>query len=99
MGHSDCGGIKAAIDGAELGNITAMLENIQPAIDSLSDYKGDKTSSNTEYVHMVTQRNVQLTMEDIRERSPIVADLEKKGQVKIIGAVYDMTSGTVEFID
>jgi len=99
MGHSDCGAIKAAIDGAELGNITAMLENIQPAIDSLSDYKGDKTSSNTEYVHMVTQRNVQLTMEDIRERSPIVADLEKKGQVKIIGAVYDMTSGTVEFID
>lgn len=99
MGHSDCGAIKAAIDGAELGNITAMLENIQPAIDSLASYKGDKNSANDEYVHKVTERNVQLTMEDIRERSPIVADLEKKGEVKIVGAVYDMTGGTVEFID
>jgi len=99
MGHSDCGAIKAAIDGAELGNITAMLENIQPAIDSLASYEGDKTSSNPDFVHMVTQRNVQLTIEDIRERSPVIADLEKKGQVKIVGALYDMTSGTVEFID
>ena len=99
MGHSDCGAIKAGIDGAELGNITAMLENIQPAIDSLSSYKGKKTSSNHDFVHMVTERNVQLTMEDIRKRSPIIADLEKKGKVKIVGAVYDMTSGTVEFID
>jgi carbonic anhydrase len=99
MGHSDCGAIKAAIDGAELGNITAMLENIQPAIDSLASYEGDKTSSNHEFVHMVTQRNVQLTIEDIRERSPVIANLEKKNLVKIVGALYDMTSGTVEFID
>ena len=99
MGHSDCGAIKAAIDGAELGNITAMLENIQPAIDSLASYEGDKTSSNPEYVHMVTERNVQLTIEDIRKRSPVVADLEKKGKVKIVGSLYDMTTGTVEFID
>jgi carbonic anhydrase len=99
MGHSDCGAIKAAIDGAELGNITAMLENIQPAIDSLADYKGDKSSSNPEYVHMVTERNVQLSLEDIRKRSPIVADLEKKGEVKIVGALYDMSSGAVEFIN
>ena len=99
MGHSDCGAIKAAIDGAELGNITAMLENIQPAIDSLASYDGDKTSANHEFIHMVTQRNVQLTIEDIRKRSQVVADLEKKGQVKIVGALYDMTSGTVSFID
>ncbi|MEP4147624.1 MAG: carbonic anhydrase family protein [Halioglobus sp.] len=99
MGHSDCGAIKAAIDGAELGNITSMLENIQPAIDSLADYSGDKSSSNHEYVHMVTERNVQLSIEDIRKRSPIIADLEKKGEVKIVGALYDMASGAVEFIN
>ena len=99
MGHSDCGAIKAAIDGAELGNITAMLENIQPAIESLADYKGDKSSSNPEFVHMVTERNVQLSIQDIRERSPIIAELEKKGEVKIVGALYDMTSGAVEFIN
>ena len=99
MGHSDCGAIKAAIDGAELGNITAMLENIQPAIDSLAAYKGDKTSSNDEFVHMVTERNIQLSIEDIRKRSPVIKDLEKKGQVKITGALYDMSSGAVTFID
>ncbi|MEP1469519.1 MAG: carbonic anhydrase family protein [Halieaceae bacterium] len=99
MGHSDCGAIKAAIDGAELGNITAMLENIQPAIDTLSSYKGERTSANDEFVHMVTERNVQLSIEDIRERSPIVADLEKKGEVKIVGALYDMGTGKVNFID
>lgn len=99
MGHSDCGAIKAAIDGAELGNITPMLENIQPAIDSLDGYTGDKTSSNHEFVHMVTERNVQLSIEDIRERSPVIAELEKKGEVKIVGALYDMTTGTVEFLN
>ena len=99
MGHSDCGAIKAPIDGAELGNITAMLENIQPALESLADYKGDKSSSNPEFVHMVTERNVQLSIQDIRERSPIIAELEKKGEVKIVGALYDMTSGAVEFIN
>ena len=99
MGHSDCGAVKAAIDGAELGNITAMLENIQPAIESLSSYQGDKTSSNHEYVHMVTEQNIQLTIDDIRKRSHVIRDLEQKGQVKMVGALYDMSSGTVEFID
>jgi len=99
MGHSDCGAVKAAIDGAELGNITAMLENIQPAIDSLAGYKGSKTSSNPEYVHMVTERNVQLSIEDIRKRSPVIADLENKGQVKIVGALYDMETGAVTFFN
>ncbi len=99
MGHSDCGAVKAAIDGAELGNITAMLENIQPAIESLSAYQGDKTSSNHEYVHMVTEQNIQLTIDDIRKRSHVIRDLEQKGQVKMVGALYDMSSGTVKFID
>ena len=99
LGHSDCGAVKAAIDGAELGNITAMLENIQPAIDSLDAYKGDKTSSNPEFVHLVTERNIQLSIEDIRKRSPVIEDLEQKGQVKVVGALYDMSSGAVAFID
>ena len=99
LGHSDCGAVKAAIDGAELGNITAMLENIQPAIDSLDAYEGDKTSSNPEFVHLVTERNIQLSIEDIRKRSPVIEDLEQKGQVKVVGALYDMSSGAVAFID
>ncbi len=99
MGHSDCGAVKAAIDGVELGNITAMLENIQPAIDSLASYPGDKSSSNPEFVHMVTQRNIEISIADIRMRSAVISDLEKEGQVKIVGALYDMATGEIAFID
>ena len=99
MGHSDCGAVKAAIDGAELGNITEMLENIKPAIDSLADYKGDKSSANHEFVHQVTERNIELTIKDIRKRSPVINDLEREGKVKIVGALYDMKTGAIAFLD
>lgn len=99
MGHSDCGAVKAAIDGAELGNITAMLENIKPAIDSLADYKGDKTSANPDFVHKVTVRNIEISIEDIRKRSPVIENLEKEGKVKIAGALYDMKTGAITFLD
>jgi carbonic anhydrase len=99
LGHEDCGAVKATIDGAELGNITAMLKNIEPAIEALSSYEGEKTSSNPEFVHQVTEKNVRLTMDDIRERSPILKEMEKQGQIQIMGAIYDMQTGSVEFLD
>jgi carbonic anhydrase len=99
MGHSDCGAVKAAIDGAELGNITAMLENIKPAIDSLADYKGDKTSANPDFVRKVTIRNIEISIEDIRKRSPVIDNLEREGKVKIVGALYDMKTGAITFLD
>ena len=99
LGHTDCGAIKAAIDGAELGNITAMLKNIQPAIDAFSDYEGEKSSANEEFVRMVTDKNIGLSMDDIRQRSEILSALEQEGQLKIAGALYDMHTGKVEFID
>lgn len=99
LGHTECGAIKSAIDGVELGNITEMLANIKPAIDSLADYSGDKTSSNEDYVHMVTEKNVRLTMDDIRQRSPIIAKLEQDGEVQVVGGIYDMNTGAVEFLD
>jgi len=99
LGHTECGAIKSAIDGVELGNITAMLANIKPAIDSLAGYSGEHTSANTEYVRQVTEQNVRLTMDNIRKRSPIIAELEQAGEVKVVGALYDMHSGAVELID
>jgi carbonic anhydrase len=99
MGHSDCGAVKAAIDGVELGNITEMLENIKPAIDSLASYKGDKTSANSEFVRLVTERNIQISMDDIRKRSPVIKEMEQQGDVAIAGAVYDMSTGVIEFLD
>jgi len=99
LGHEDCGAIKAAIDQAKLGNITAMLENIRPAVEALSSYKGEQTSANPEFVHLVAAKNVRLSMRDIRERSSILKGMEEQGQIKIIGALYDMNSGAVEFLD
>jgi len=99
LGHGSCGAIKAAIDDAQLGNITAMLENIKPAVDSQAGYSGEHSSNNPEFVHLVTEANVRLTMDDIRERSPILNGLEKQGQLKIIGGLYDMHTGKIEFLD
>jgi carbonic anhydrase len=99
LGHEDCGAVKAAIDQAQLGNITEMLKNIKPAVDSLSDYPGDQTSANPEFVHLVMERNVRLTMGDTRQRSPIMKQMEKDGQLKISGALYDMKTGAIEFLD
>lgn len=99
VGHEDCGAVKAAIDGVELGNITAMLENIQPAVEALSDYEGDRASANPKFVHLVTEKNVRLTMERIREHSPILNGMEEQGQIKIAGALYDMKTGAIAFLD
>ena len=99
LGHTDCGAIKAAIDGAELGNITAMLKNLQPAIEAFSDYEGEKSSANEEFVRMVTEKNIRISMDDIRQRSEILSAMAQEGQIKIAGALYDMHTGKVEFID
>ncbi|MGB8328767.1 MAG: carbonic anhydrase family protein [Polyangiales bacterium] len=99
LGHGHCGAVKAAIDGVELGNITPMLSNIQPAVGHFADYAGDKSSKNQEFVEMVTEENVRATMKDIRERSPIIKELEDAGSLKIAGGIYDMDTGQVNLID
>ena len=98
LGHENCGAVKGAIDKVELGNITPMLKNIRPAVDFFGDYAGEKSGSNKEFVHMVAERNVRMSMARIRERSPILREMESRGQLKIVGALYDMDSGAVEFL-
>jgi carbonic anhydrase len=99
MGHEHCGAVKAAIDDVELGNITPMLTKIKPAVEMHADYKGEKTSKNPEFVHMVCESNVDHTIEQIRLRSPILKEMEDNGEVMIVGAVYDMDTGKVEFMN
>lgn len=98
LGHEHCGAIKGAIDGVELGNITAMLQNIRPAIDHFEDYDGDQTSENPKFVHMVAEQNVRQTIERIRERSPVLSEMESNGDIKIVGGLYEMKTGVVEII-
>lgn len=98
LGHEYCGAVKAAIDSVELGNITPMLDNIEPSVEHFTHYKGVKTSKNNEFVNMVIERNVEQTIEDIRKGSPILKKMEEDGQIKIVGAFYELRTGKVKFL-
>lgn len=98
MGHEHCGAVKAAVDNVKLGNITPMLEKIRPAVDMV-EYKGDRTSKNPEFVEMACASNVRNTIKEIREKSPILKEMEDNGEIKIVGAIYDLDTGKVEFMD
>ncbi len=97
LGHERCGAIKGAVDNVQIGNIKPMLDNIKPAIDHFSEYHGVKTSKNEEFVHMVAEQNVWNTIDDIRKGSPILSAMEQAGEIKIVGAIYDMDTGEVTF--
>ena len=98
LGHESCGAIKSAIDDVKMGNITAMLAKIKPAIAKSQDFKGEKKSKNPEFVEYVAKNNVLQTIETIRTQSPILKEMEDKGEIKIIGGYYDLHSGEVIFL-
>ena len=98
MGHQHCGAVKGAIDDVKLGNITAMLSKIKPAVQMSQDFAGDKTSKNDDFVEHVSENNVKYAMQQIREKSPILKEMEDKGEIKIVGAFYHLTDGTLEFL-
>ena len=99
MGHEHCGAVKAAINNVQLGNITSLVNNIKPAVKISGKFEGEKSADNPQYVHEVCQNNVHNTVSQIRKRSSIIKNLEKEGKIKIVGAMYDMDSGKVEFFD
>lgn len=96
MGHTACGAIKGAIDNAELGNLTGLLAKIRPAV-AATDYSGLRSAKNLEFVDKVARKNVELTVAEIRARSPVLAELESKGSLKIVGAMYRLDTGVVDF--
>lgn len=98
LGHEHCGAVKAAIDDVKLGNITEMLTKIRPAVEKVA-YDGDRTSGNPVFVHKVCEQNVRKAIDDIRSQSPILKEMEDEGRIKIIGGIYDMDTGEVEFLD
>jgi len=96
MGHTACGAVKGAIDHATLGNLTGLLDKIKPAVEA-TEFSGDKSSKNDAYVDAVAATNVRLTIEAIRHRSDVLSGLEKGGKIKIVGAMYHLVGGAVEF--
>ena len=99
LGHESCGAVKAACDGVELGNITAMLDNIMPAvIKSKDEVEGESNSSNKHFVAKTVENNVRLTIERIREKSQILSEMEANGDIQIVGGVYSLHTGKVEML-
>jgi carbonic anhydrase len=97
MGHTACGAIKGEIDSVQLGNLTGLLAKIRPAVDA-TQYQGERTAGNYGFVDAVARKNVELTMADIHRRSPVLAELETSGAVKIAGAMYNIGTGKVDFL-
>jgi len=98
FGHTACGAVKGAIDDVEMGNLTGLLARIKPAIGATT-FSGDKSSKNAAYVDAVARTNVRLGIENVRRRSPTLEALEKKGSIQIVGGMYDLVTGAVDFIN
>jgi carbonic anhydrase len=99
MGHTSCGAIKGACDHVQLGNLTGLLDKIQPAVESVQNVSGDRTSKNKAFVEAVSEANVRLTEQRIRKISPILHEMEKEGKIAIVGCIYDLETGRVRFLD
>ena len=97
LGHSKCGAIKGACDDVRMGNLTALLTKLRPAVDDTTT-TGERKSTNAEFVEDVALRNVQLAMEQIPQRSPILKEMLEKGEIDIVGAMYDVETGQVEVV-
>ncbi|TRO67482.1 carbonic anhydrase family protein [Christiangramia sabulilitoris] len=97
LGHEGCGAVKAACDNVELGNITHLLSNIKPAVEATKT-EGERNSQNDSFVADVVENNVRLTMDRIREKSPILKEMEENGEIKIVGGVYSISTGKVSLL-
>jgi carbonic anhydrase len=96
MGHTACGAIKGAIDRVQLGNLTGLLAKIRPAVEA-TEYSGERSAKNYAFVDTVARKNVELTIAEIRRRSVVLAELETSRAVRIVGAMYNLESGLVDF--
>ena len=99
LGHTACGAVKGACDHARMGNLTALINKLEPAVDAVSSpaNESERTSANIDFVNAVAAKNVEMTMADIREKSPILKEMEANGEIQIVGGMYDIATGKVSF--
>ncbi|MDG1714387.1 carbonic anhydrase family protein [Lacinutrix sp.] len=99
LGHTSCGAVKGACDHAEMGNLTALLSKIKPAVKAVTEPKDEslRNSKNLDFVDEVSKKNVKLTIDRIHAESPILSDMEQNDEIKIVGAMYDISTGAVDF--
>lgn len=98
LGHTHCGAVKGACDHVELGHLSGLLHKIKPSVDSI-EYTGERSSKNMEFVEMVAEDNVLRMLKEIPQQSPILKEMIDKGQIGIVGGMYNVETGVVEFYD
>ncbi len=99
LGHTKCGAVKGACDHVEMGNLTALLTKIRPAVDDELTTSENRNSSNSEFVEKVSAINVKRAVQSILQRSPILKEMSEKGEIGIVGGTHDITTGQVTFFD
>jgi carbonic anhydrase len=99
LGHTKCGAIVGACNHVKLGHLTNLLHKIEPAIDMEHEIADNRTGENEEFVNHVTKNNVLLTVEEIKRESSIIADLVEKKELRIVGGLYHVETGEVEFFE
>ena len=99
LGHTACGAVKGACDHARLGNLTALIKKIEPAVAAVINPKDEalRNSGNIDFVNEVAKKNVLMTLDNIRVNSEVLAEMEQKGEIKIIGGMYNINTGIVDF--
>jgi carbonic anhydrase len=99
LGHAKCGAVKGACDHVEMGNLTALLSKLQPAVYDEKTIQENRNSSNSDFVERVASINVKRTVHAIIERSPILKEMIEKGQIGIVGGMQDIATGEVIFYE
>ncbi len=99
LGHTECGAVMGACDGVQLGLLTATLANINPAVKAVQGDYTPRNSQNPEFVQAVAEMNVQLTLQKLRDRSVVLREMIDQGEVGLVGAMYDVSSGKVTFYE
>ena len=99
LGHTKCGAVKGACDHVEMGNLTTLLEKLKPAVEGETSVTSNRNASNTEFVEKVASINVRITNKQIIKNSPILMEMIEKGEIALIGGMYDVETGLVDFYD
>ena len=95
LGHTSCGAVKGAISSARLGNLTQLVEKIEPAVEAT---EGERDVDNADYVDGVAEENVRMVIAEIRQESSVLATMEEAGEIRIVGGMYDVSTGEARFI-
>jgi carbonic anhydrase len=99
LGHTDCIAVKGACDHLRMGNLSGLIQKIEPAVAGVlkPTDESERTSKNRDFVNNVARKNVEITIANIRSQSPLLKEMEEKNEINIVGAMYDVVSREVSF--